>query len=91
VAVSPENSMTIVPESMKVIEIAAPGGPEQLKVAIRPVPKPGRARPIIHATFPLAEAPAAHQLMESSSHIGKIVLTVPMKIQEEIRSCSMPR
>jgi NADPH2:quinone reductase len=31
----------------------------------------------IHATFPLAEAPAAHQLMESSSHIGKIVLTIP--------------
>ncbi len=36
----------------------------------------GRVRPIIHATFPLAEAAAAHQLMESSNHIGKIVLTV---------------
>ena len=35
-----------------------------------------RVRPIIHATFPLAEAAAAHRLMESSSHIGKIVLTV---------------
>jgi len=36
----------------------------------------GRARPIIHATFPLAEASAAHALMETSNHIGKIVLTV---------------
>jgi NADPH:quinone reductase len=36
----------------------------------------GRVRPIIHATFPLAEASEAHRLMETSSHIGKIVLTV---------------
>jgi NADPH:quinone reductase-like Zn-dependent oxidoreductase len=36
----------------------------------------GRVRPVIHATFPLAEAAAAHALMESSNHIGKIVLTV---------------
>jgi NADPH:quinone reductase len=36
----------------------------------------GRVRPIIYATFPLAEASAAHRLMETSNHIGKIVLTV---------------
>jgi NADPH:quinone reductase len=35
-----------------------------------------RVRPIIHASFPLAEAAEAHRLMESSSHIGKIMLTV---------------
>jgi NADPH:quinone reductase len=35
-----------------------------------------RVRPIIHATFPLAEAAEAHRLMESSQHIGKIMLTV---------------
>ena len=29
----------------------------------------------MHATFPLAEAAQAHALMESSTHIGKIVLT----------------
>ena len=43
---------------------------------IWPLLAAGRARPIIHATFPLAEASAAHTLMESSNHIGKIVLTV---------------
>jgi NADPH:quinone reductase len=35
-----------------------------------------RVRPIIHATFPLAEAAEAHRLMETSNHIGKIMLTV---------------
>ena len=35
-----------------------------------------RVRPIIHATFPLAEAAEAHRLMESSNHIGKIMLIV---------------
>jgi NADPH2:quinone reductase len=36
----------------------------------------GRVRPVIHATFPLAEACEAHRLMETSDHIGKIVLTI---------------
>ncbi|MBJ6142647.1 NAD(P)H-quinone oxidoreductase [Hymenobacter sp. BT559] len=36
----------------------------------------GKFRPIIDRTFPLAEAAAAHQRMESSAHIGKIVLEV---------------
>lgn len=31
-------------------------------------------RPVIHARFPLAEAARAHALMESSAHVGKIVL-----------------
>ncbi len=35
----------------------------------------GDVRPIIHAVFPLADAARAHALMESSAHIGKIVLT----------------
>ncbi len=41
-----------------------------------PLLESGRVHPVIHATFPLAEAAAAHALMESSNHIGKIVLTV---------------
>jgi putative PIG3 family NAD(P)H quinone oxidoreductase len=36
----------------------------------------GKVRPVIHATFPLAEASEAHRLMETSNHIGKIVLTI---------------
>jgi NADPH2:quinone reductase len=35
----------------------------------------GQVKPIVHRTFPLAAAADAHRLMESSTHIGKIVLT----------------
>jgi NADPH:quinone reductase-like Zn-dependent oxidoreductase len=33
-------------------------------------------RPLVHATFPLRNAAEAHRVMESSAHIGKLVLTV---------------
>ncbi len=36
----------------------------------------GKIKPVIHTVFPLKEASKAHQLMESSEHIGKIVLTI---------------
>jgi putative PIG3 family NAD(P)H quinone oxidoreductase len=36
----------------------------------------GKVKPVIHRTFPLAEASEAHRLLETSSHIGKIVLSV---------------
>jgi NADPH2:quinone reductase len=36
----------------------------------------GKVRPVIYKTFPLREAAAAHALMETSAHIGKIVLEV---------------
>ena len=41
-----------------------------------PLLSAGRVRPVICKTFPLAEASAAHRLMESSQHVGKIVLTL---------------
>jgi NADPH2:quinone reductase len=40
-----------------------------------PLIEAGKVRPVIFKTYPLAEAAAAHRLMESSSHIGKIMLT----------------
>lgn len=36
----------------------------------------GKVKPVIYKTFPLREAASAHALMESSEHIGKIVLTL---------------
>ena len=36
----------------------------------------GKVKPVIYKTFPLKEAAAAHALMETSAHIGKIVLTL---------------
>jgi len=47
-----------------------------LEAAVWPLLAAGRIRPVIDSTFPLAEAAAAHARMESSQHIGKIVLTV---------------
>ncbi|MGI4740034.1 MAG: NAD(P)H-quinone oxidoreductase [Janthinobacterium lividum] len=41
-----------------------------------PLIEAGQFRPVIDRTYPLAEAAAAHQRLESSAHIGKIVLTV---------------
>ncbi|MFI5246113.1 MAG: zinc-binding dehydrogenase, partial [Gemmatimonadales bacterium] len=36
----------------------------------------GAVKPVVHSTFPLERASDAHRLMESSEHIGKIVLTL---------------
>jgi len=46
-----------------------------LREKVWPLLESGKVRPIIHATFPLAQASDAHRMMESSQHIGKIVLS----------------
>jgi NADPH2:quinone reductase len=54
----------------------------ELRREVWPHLEAGRLRPIVHATFPLADAAEAHRLMESSDHVGKIVLevaTIPAK------------
>ena len=49
---------------------------DALRENVWPLLDDGRIRPVIHTTFALEEAARAHALMESSAHIGKIVLTV---------------
>ena len=46
-----------------------------LEEKVWPLLAQGTIRPLIHARFPLAEAADAHRMMESGSHIGKIILT----------------
>jgi len=41
-----------------------------------PLVEDGQLRPVVHTTMPLADAAAAHALLESSEHVGKILLTV---------------
>jgi NADPH:quinone reductase-like Zn-dependent oxidoreductase len=41
-----------------------------------PLLEDGSVRVLVHATFPLTRAAEAHRVMESSAHIGKLVLTV---------------
>jgi NADPH2:quinone reductase len=47
-----------------------------LREKIWPLIESGRIKPEIYKTFPLEQAAEAHRLMESSQHIGKIVLTL---------------
>ena len=49
---------------------------ENLRQKIWPLIELGKVKAVIHKTFPLEQAAKAHELMESSQHIGKIVLTV---------------
>lgn len=49
---------------------------QALREKVWPLLEQGRIRQVIHATFDLPDAPKAHALMESSRHIGKIVLRV---------------
>jgi len=49
---------------------------KNLREKVWPLIEAGRIKPVIFKTFPLAQASEAHKLMETSTHIGKIVLTV---------------
>jgi NADPH2:quinone reductase len=46
----------------------------ELRQHVWPLLEQGKVKSVIHATFDLADAPKAHALMESSRHIGKIIL-----------------
>ena len=48
----------------------------RLHAVVWPLIGAGRIKPVVHATFPLTQAAAAHALMESGEHVGKIVLEV---------------
>ena len=68
---------TLTGSTLRPRSVAEKGAIAQaLKDRVWPLIEAGRVQPILYKTFPLTEAPAAHRLMESSAHIGKIVLTV---------------
>ncbi len=47
-----------------------------LRERVWPLFEPGKLKPVIFKTFPLEQAAEAHALMESSTHVGKIVLEI---------------
>jgi len=67
--------LTVTGSTLRPRSVAEKG---QIATALRqevwPLIEQGRVRPVVYRTFPLKEAAAAHRLMESSEHIGKIVL-----------------
>jgi NADPH2:quinone reductase len=46
----------------------------ELRERVWPLIEAGTIRPVIYRSFPLEQAAAAHALMESSAHVGKIML-----------------
>ena len=69
--------LTVTGSTLRPRTVAQKGAiAEALRREVWPLLEAGRVKPVIHATFPLADAAGAHRLMESSTHIGKIVLTV---------------
>jgi len=68
--------LTITGSTLRPRSVAEKGAiAAALRREVWPLLESGRVRPIVDRTFPLAEAAAAHRLMESSEHVGKIVLT----------------
>ena len=49
---------------------------EELLKHVWPLIEEGKIKPVIDKTFPLEDAKKGHTLMDSSGHIGKIVLTI---------------
>ena len=68
--------LTITGSTLRPRSVAEKG---QIAAALRrevwPLLESGTVKPLIYRTFPLKDAAAAHRLMESSEHVGKIVLT----------------
>ena len=68
--------LTITGSTLRPRPVAFKGAiAKSLREKIWPLLERGAIKPEIYKTFPLAQAADAHRLMESSQHIGKIVLT----------------
>ena len=71
------NRLTVTGSTLRARSAAFKG---EIAAALRekvwPLLEAGDIAPVIHRTFPLAEAAAAHALMEESGHIGKIILEI---------------
>jgi NADPH2:quinone reductase len=69
--------LTITGSTLRVRSPEFKGGiARSLRAKVWPLLESGAVKPVVHATFPLERASDAHRLMESSEHIGKIMLTL---------------
>jgi NADPH2:quinone reductase len=67
--------LTLTGSTLRARSVAFKGAlARQLHAKVWPLLEAGKLRPVIHQVFPAAEAAQAHALMESSAHIGKLVL-----------------
>ncbi|MFP5455908.1 MAG: zinc-binding dehydrogenase, partial [Alphaproteobacteria bacterium] len=49
---------------------------DAIEARVLPLMREGRIKPLIDSSFPLEQAADAHRRMETSAHVGKIVLTI---------------
>jgi NADPH:quinone reductase len=69
--------LTLTGSTLRVRDAAFKSGlAAEIERKVWPLFQEGRFRPVVYAEYPLAEAAKAHAMMESSGHIGKIVLVV---------------
>ncbi|AXA89979.1 NAD(P)H-quinone oxidoreductase [Massilia sp. YMA4] len=69
--------LTITGSTLRPRSVAFKGAiARQLREKVWPLFEQGRIKPVIYESFPLEQAAAAHALMESSTHVGKIMLQV---------------
>jgi putative PIG3 family NAD(P)H quinone oxidoreductase len=69
--------LTLTGSTLRPRSVAEKGAiAHELRKRIWPLIERGAIKPLVHQTFPLVQAADAHRLMESSTHIGKIVLTM---------------
>ncbi|MET3118153.1 NADPH2:quinone reductase [Undibacterium sp. GrIS 1.8] len=69
--------LTITGSTLRPRSVAFKGAvAQQLKAHVWPLLVSGKIKPVIHQIFPLGQAAQAHSLMESSLHVGKIMLQV---------------
>lgn len=69
--------LTITGSTLRPQSIAAKAAiAEDLRTHVWPLLSAGRIAPVLDGTFPLAEAAKAHARMETSAHVGKIILTI---------------
>ncbi len=69
--------LTLTGSTLRARSVAEKGAvAAAVKQNVWPLLEAGKVRPVIHATFPLAQAAEAHRTMEADTHIGKLVLVV---------------
>ena len=70
-----QRRLTITGSTLRARPVAEKGAiARALGVRVWPLVESGAVKPIVHATFPLRQAAEAHRVMESSAHIGKLLL-----------------
>ena len=72
-----QRRLTITGSTLRARSVAEKGAiARAVHAVVWPLLESGAVRVLVHATFPLRDAAEAHRVMESSAHVGKLILTL---------------